>query len=104
MGGTPSDWRTYGFRPSLPFSERGSVALGRQRRITGSGLERGWWAGTFANGGLSVHADATHETFWFRGHGPRASPMWKKTTVVIQIKINLAACLLGIAAILKVLI
>ena len=30
--------------------------------------------------------------------------MWKKTTVVIQIKINLAACLLGIAAILKVLI
>lgn len=30
--------------------------------------------------------------------------MWKRTTVTISIKINLAACLLAIAAILKVLI
>lgn len=30
--------------------------------------------------------------------------MWKRTTVTVEIKINLAACLFGIAAILKVLI
>lgn len=29
--------------------------------------------------------------------------MWKKTTVTIHIKINLAACLVGIAVILSVL-
>lgn len=30
--------------------------------------------------------------------------MWKRTTVTISVKINLAACLLGVAAILKILI
>jgi hypothetical protein len=30
--------------------------------------------------------------------------MWKKTTIRVTITINLAACLLGIAAILKVLL
>lgn len=29
--------------------------------------------------------------------------MWKQTTISISIKINLAACLFGVAAILKVL-
>ncbi len=29
--------------------------------------------------------------------------MWKRTTVNVQVKINLAYCLFGIAAILKVL-
>lgn len=30
--------------------------------------------------------------------------MWSKTTVTVLVKINLAACLFGIAAILKILI
>lgn len=30
--------------------------------------------------------------------------MWKKTTISIHIKINLAACLFGVAAIIKVLV
>jgi hypothetical protein len=30
--------------------------------------------------------------------------MWKRTTVTVSIKINLAACLFGIAAILSILI
>lgn len=30
--------------------------------------------------------------------------MWKRTTIQVHIKINLAACLFGVAAILKVLV
>lgn len=52
---------------------------------------------------LIRNAGMTHETFWFRGHGPRASPMWKRTKVTIDIKINLASCLVGIAVLLSVL-
>jgi hypothetical protein len=35
--------------------------------------------------------------------GSEDFPMWKKTTIRVTITINLAPCLLGIAAILKVL-
>jgi hypothetical protein len=44
---------------------------------------------------------ANHETFWFRGHGPEANPMRKNPTVVITIRVDVAACLFGIAAILR---
>jgi hypothetical protein len=36
-------------------------------------------------------------------HGSEGLPMWKKTTVTVTIKINLASCFFGIAAILSVL-
>jgi hypothetical protein len=36
--------------------------------------------------------------------GSEGLPMWKKTTVTVQIKINVASCLFGIAAILAILI
>ncbi|TWI36391.1 hypothetical protein IQ26_02904 [Mesorhizobium tianshanense] len=46
------------------------------------------------------NAGMTHETFWFRAHGPRDFTMKPKVTV--EVKVNVALCLFGIAAILSI--
>lgn len=48
------------------------------------------------------NANALHETFWFRGHGPRDSTMKPKVNYTVEVKVNVALCLFGIAAILRV--
>lgn len=49
--------------------------------------------------------DREHETLWFRGHGPeRYAPVRRNFTVTLDIKINVASCLMAFAVILSVLL
>lgn len=84
---------------SPPPTEYGAESDGAIR----SGCKRGRWADALVNGGNTVRQACITKPFGLVRTGSRAIPMWKKTTIRVTITVNVASCLFGVAAILKVL-
>jgi hypothetical protein len=64
--------------------------------------ERQWWADKVASDGLFATPHVRRNPYGSRRRGPKVFQM-KNFRVTVQVRINVAACLLGIAAIIKVL-
>ena len=70
---------------------------GSRMALTGSGLERRRWPDTPANGGISVTQDVIRNPYGLRRVAAGDSLMKNRTTVAIEVKIDLAKSLWPIA-------
>lgn len=77
---------------------------GRPLRAARSGRERGQWAGTPANGGLSVQAGRDLQPVRAARVARRADPMRSTLRCQVEVKVNLAACLWPVVWLLSLLV